>query len=71
MTTDERLDRLEALQDSLERIVASVRLAVGDLRHVIAGGSSPAVDQQRKRTSEQIHALLLVAERRVQGRPQA
>jgi len=26
MTTDERPDRLEALQDSLERIVTSVRM---------------------------------------------
>jgi hypothetical protein len=66
MTTDERLDRLEALQDSLERIVASVRLAVGDLRHVMVGASGPAVDQQRKRTSERINALLLVAEGRRQ-----
>jgi hypothetical protein len=66
MTSDERLDRLEALQDFLDRIVASVRLAVGDLRHVIVGVSSPVVDQERKRTSEQIHALLLVAERHAQ-----
>jgi hypothetical protein len=66
MTTDERLDRLEALQDSLERIVASARLAVGDLRQVIVGVSGPDVDQQRKRTSERLHALLLVPERRAQ-----
>jgi len=46
MTTDERLDRLEALQDSLERIVASVRLAVGDLRQVIVGVSGPDIDHQ-------------------------
>jgi hypothetical protein len=67
MTTDERLDRLEALQDSLERIVTSVRLAVGDLRHVIGGVSSAVADQERKGTSEQIHALLLDAKRRAQG----
>jgi hypothetical protein len=66
MTIDERLDRLEALQDSLGRIVTSVRLAVGDLRHVTEGASGSEVDQQRKCTSERINALLLVAERRAQ-----
>jgi hypothetical protein len=63
MTTDEQLDRLEALQDSLERIVGSIGLAVGDLRQVIAPDAGHA-DEQRRRDSERINALLLAAERR-------